>query len=85
MLNLGGFLFILNNLLSLWNLKRNKMKVKSIKGNWTNDDVDLLPTIKLRIGSKVNIETKLKVKGVSIAICWLKWGIMVSFGRVINI
>ena len=61
------------------------MKVKFIKGDWTNDDVDLLPTIKLRIGSKVNIETKLKVKGVSIAICWLKWGIMVSFGRVINI
>jgi hypothetical protein len=58
------------------------MKVKIINGSWINDDVDLLPTIKLRIGSKINTQTQMKVKAISIAICWLKWGVMISFGKV---
>ena len=59
------------------------MKVKFIKGNWINDDVDLLPTIKLRASSKMYYNsTNVKVKATSIAFCWLKWGIMVSFGRI---
>jgi len=55
-------------------------KIKFIKGSWVNDDVDLLPTIKLRTGSKANEE--LKVIATSIALCWLKWGIMFSVGKI---
>lgn len=62
-----------------------KLKTKFITGSWTNDDVDLLPTIKLRTGSKVNPDTQLKVTATSLAICWLRWGFMVSFGKVINL
>ncbi len=51
-----------------------KTSAKFINGKWTNDDVDLIPAIKLRHGSKVNNETNLKVTAISIAICWLKWG-----------
>lgn len=57
------------------------MKIKFIKGNWIDDDVDITPTIKLRVGSKINPDTQLKVTATSIALCWLKWGIMVSFCR----
>lgn len=56
------------------------MKVKFIRGKWIDDDVDLLPTIKLRRSSGYYFG-KLKVKATSIALCWLKWGVMVSFGR----
>jgi len=42
-----------------------KTSVKFINGKWTNDDVDLIPTIKLRHGSKVNNETNLKVTAIS--------------------
>lgn len=62
-----------------------KTKAKFITGSWTNDDIDLLPTIKLRTGSKVNTDTQLKVAAISIALCWLKWGIMLSFGKVNNL
>ena len=62
-----------------------KLKAKFIKGSWTNDDIDLLPTIKLRTGSKVNSDTQLKVTATSLALCWLRWGLMVSFGKVNNL
>ena len=62
-----------------------KSSVKFINGKWTNDDVDLIPSIKLRHGSKVNNETNLMVTATSIAICWLKWGVMFSIGKVSNI
>jgi hypothetical protein len=57
-----------------------KVKIKFITGSWVNDDIDLIPTIKLRTGSKMY--QKLKVTATSVALCWLKWGIMVSFGRI---
>jgi len=59
-----------------------KTSVKFINGKWTNDDVDLIPTIKLRHGSKVDNEKNLKVTATSIALCWLKWGVMLSLGKV---
>lgn len=58
------------------------MKVKFINGNWENDDIDLLPAVKLRYGSKTDEEKQLEVRLISIAFCWLKWGVMFSFGRV---
>lgn len=70
-----------------------KIKLKIINGSWTDDDVDLLPTIKLRASRKIylnSINKLLYIKGTSnspslhtlnLALCWLKWGIMVSFGR----
>jgi hypothetical protein len=62
------------------------MKLTIVKGKWVDDDVDLLPTIKLRTGSKLfGQEQKIKVVATSIALCWLKWGIMISFGRIINL
>ena len=59
------------------------MKVKFITGSWTNDDVDLLPTVKLRTGSRYYMghPAAIKIRATSIALCWLKWGVMVSFGR----
>jgi hypothetical protein len=57
-----------------------KFKIKFIKGSWVNDDVDLLPTIKLRTGSKIHQE--IKVAAISVALCWLKWGIMFSVGKI---
>ena len=61
-----------------------KIKLKILNGSWTDDDVDLLPTIKLRASRKIYLNPTNKllyIKGTSIALCWLKWGIMVSFGR----
>lgn len=57
-----------------------KVKFKIINGQWTNDDIDLIPTIKLRTSSKQFYETT--VKATSVALCWLKWGVMISFGSV---
>ena len=59
-----------------------KTSIKFINGKWTNNDLDLIPSIKLRQGSKVNNETKIKVIAISIAICWLKWGIIFSIGKI---
>jgi hypothetical protein len=59
-----------------------KINFRIVNGKWTNDDVDLLPTLKLRRGSKDNHGFHLSVSVTSIALCWLKWGIMMSFGRV---
>ena len=56
------------------------IKLKLLNGSWTDDDVDLLPTIKLRASSKIYLNS-LYMKATSIALCWLKWGIMVSFCR----
>jgi hypothetical protein len=56
-----------------------KVKLKFIKGSWINDNIDLIPTIKLRTVRWINQEPK--VTSTSLALCWLKWGIMVSFGR----
>ena len=61
-----------------------KIKVKIVNGSWINDDIDLIPTIKLRTGCKINDEKQLSVKATSIALCWLKWGIMISFGYIIK-
>lgn len=60
------------------------MKVNFIKGSWTNDDVDLLPTIKFRRSSRINQETQIKVIGTSLTLCWLKWGIMAFQGKIIK-
>lgn len=59
-------------------------RVKFITGSWTNDDVDLLPAIKLRTGTRKHSHHNVKVKATSLALCWLKWGIMVSYGKVIK-
>jgi hypothetical protein len=60
-----------------------KSKLKFIKGSWVNDDVDLIPTIKLRTGSRINQEDR--VTATSLALCWLKWGVIVSFGRIVKL
>ena len=60
------------------------MKVKFINGSWKNDDVDLLPTIKMRHSRKQAIEHSIEIRLTSIAFCWLKWGIMFSFVRSIQ-
>lgn len=62
------------------------MKLTIVKGKWVDDDVDLTPTLKFRTGSKIfGQEQKIKVVATSIALCWLKWGIMISFGRITNL
>lgn len=73
-------LVVLNGL--ILKIFKMKIKVKIVKGSWVNDDIDLIPTIKLRTGSKINEEKNLSVKVTSIALCWLKWGIMISFGYI---
>jgi hypothetical protein len=60
------------------------MKVRFINGLWINDDLDLIPTIKLRTSSRINQETQIKVIGTSLTLCWLKWGIMVFQGKIIK-
>jgi len=62
-----------------------KTSVKFINGKWTNDDVDLIPAIKLRHGSKVNNETNLKVTAISIAMIYFIDGVMFSIGKVENL
>jgi hypothetical protein len=57
------------------------MKVRFINGSWINDDLDLIPTIKLRTSSRINPETQIKVIGTSLTLCWLKWGIMLFIGK----
>ena len=53
-----------------------------VNGSWVNDDVDLIPTIKVRTGRKSDEQRGVVATGTSIALCWLKWGLMMSFGSV---
>jgi hypothetical protein len=58
------------------------LKFKFVNGSWVNDDVDLIPTIKIIRTSKLNDYHTRKVVAFSIALCFLKWALMVSFGSV---
>jgi hypothetical protein len=53
-------------------------KIIFIKGSWTHDDIDVFPNIKVRYGKEKRNDVELK--GLVIALCWLKWGIGFCFG-----
>lgn len=56
------------------------MVIKLIIGNWQNDDVDITPTIKVRIGKKE--DDGVSVKLTYIALCWLKYALVFGFYKV---
>lgn len=58
------------------------IRFKFINGKWVNDDLELIPTIKLRIGSKANKEKTAKATATIICLCWLKWGLAIMLGKV---
>lgn len=60
-------------------------KINFINGKWINEDLDLIPTIKVRRSSKFNEYNTRKVVALSVAICFLKWAIVVHNGKVIEI
>ena len=62
-----------------------KLKINFINANWTNEDLDLIPTIKIRSSSKLNEYHTRKVTAFSIAFCFLKWAIVIHTGKVIEL
>ena len=51
-------------------MKNIKFKLHKIIGKWVNDDVDIIPSIKFRTGSKSNETTSVTTTMVCLA--WLK-------------
>lgn len=60
-------------------------KINFINGTWINEDLDLIPTIKIRRSSKFNEYNTRKVVAFSVAICFLKWAVVVHSGKVIEL
>ena len=74
--------------LRIGNFKINNMrntKINFINGKWINEELDLIPTIKIRMSSKFYEYNTRKVTAFSVAICFLKWAIVVHSGKVIEI
>ena len=61
------------------NLKTYTLSLGFIIGKWENDDVELTPTIKFRTGSKENFNKYNRV--TFLALCWLKYGIVLKFKK----
>lgn len=59
---------------------KTKIKIKLHAGSWTNDDVDITPTLKLCTGSKDGVSHKVKL--TYIALCWLKWAVSLEFSKI---
>lgn len=60
-------------------------KINFINGTWINEDLDLIPTIKIRRSVKLNEYHTKKVTAFSVAICFLKWAVVVHSGKVIEL
>lgn len=60
-------------------------RINFINGKWINEDLDLIPTIKIRRSSKFNECNTRKVVAFSVAICFLKWAVVLHSGKVIEI
>ncbi len=61
-------------------MKNIKFKLHKIVGKWVNDDVDIIPSIKFRTGSKSNETTSVTTTMVCLA--WLKWAIGISVSKI---
>jgi hypothetical protein len=59
-------------------------RINFINGTWMNEDLDLIPTIKIRRSYKFNECFTKKVVAFSVAICFLKWAVVVHSGKVIE-
>lgn len=60
-------------------------RINFINGKWINEDLDLIPTIKVRRSSKFNDYNTRKVVAFSVAICFLKWAVVFHNGKVIKL
>jgi hypothetical protein len=60
-------------------------RINFINGTWINEDLDLIPTIKVRRSSKLNEYHTRKVVAFSVAFCFLKWAVVVHSGKVIEL
>jgi hypothetical protein len=60
-------------------------RINFINGKWINEDLDLIPTIKIRRSSKLNESNTKKAVAFSVAICFLKWAIVLHSGKVIEL
>lgn len=60
-------------------------KINFINGSWINEDLDIIPTIKIRCSSKLNECHTRKVVAFSVAICFLKWAVVFHSGKVIKL
>jgi hypothetical protein len=60
-------------------------RINFINGTWMNEDLDLIPTIKIRRSSKVNESHTQKAVAFSVAICFLKWAVVLHNGKVIEL
>lgn len=58
-----------------------QFKIHKIVGKWVNDDVDILPGLKFRIGSNENESTSITT--TMLCLVWLKWGIGISISKII--
>ena len=61
-------------------MKNIKFKLHKIVGKWVNDDVDIIPSIKFRTGSKSNETTS--VTTTMVCLTWLKWAIGISVSKI---
>jgi len=59
-------------------------RINFINGKWINEDLDLIPTIKIRRSSKLNESHTRKAVAFSVAICFLKWAVVFHSGKVIE-
>jgi len=63
-------------------MKERKIKLKVHTGTWTNDDIDITPTLKMCTDSKMNDENTVKITLTYFAICWLKWAVIIQFSTL---
>lgn len=59
-------------------MKDRRIVFKLHTGSWKGDDVDITPTLKLCTDSKINESGTVKITLTYIALCWLKWALIVS-------
>jgi len=57
-----------------------KLRFITINGSWINDDLDVMPNIKLRFGIKQNESHE--IKSLLIAFVWLKFGFGIAFSKI---
>lgn len=57
-----------------------KFKIHKLVGKWTNDDVDITPSLKFRTGSK-SVED-ITITTSMLCLVWLRWGIGISVSKI---
>jgi hypothetical protein len=65
-------------------MKERKIKLKLHTGTWKGDDVDITPTFKLCTDSKMNESETVKITLTYLALCWLKWALIIQFSTQHN-